>query len=122
MAGIEKVLFGLVASPTLGFIAAFALMILLLNVFFRAHPSLVSGFFGRAQLVSSMYMAFSHGANDAQKTMGVITMALASYYGWTGDRWDVPFWVILAAATAMALGTASGGCASSRRWGTASSS
>ncbi len=108
-AGIEKVLFGLVASPTLGFIAAFGLMIVLLNLFFRAHPSLVSRFFGRAQLVSSMYMAFSHGANDAQKTMGVITMALASYYGWTGDRWDVPFWVILAAATAMALGTASGG-------------
>jgi inorganic phosphate transporter, PiT family len=107
--GIEKVLFGLVASPTLGFLSAFLLMIVLINLFFRAHPSLVTNVFGRAQLVSSMYMAFSHGANDAQKTMGVITMALASYYGWTGDRWDVPFWVILAAATAMGLGTASGG-------------
>ena len=54
-------------------------------------------------------MAFSHGSNDAQKTMGVITMALASYHGWSGDEWDVPLWVILAAATAMGLGTAMGG-------------
>ena len=107
--GIERVLMGLVLSPTLGFIGAFLLMVVLLNLFFRAHPAIVSRVFGRAQLVSSMYMAFSHGGNDAQKTMGVITMALASYYGWTGDRWDVPTWVILAAATAMGLGTASGG-------------
>jgi PiT family inorganic phosphate transporter len=69
----------------------------------------VSRFFGRAQLVSSAYMAYSHGGNDAQKTMGVITMAIASYYGWGGDNWSVPLWVIVAAATAMALGTASGG-------------
>ena len=54
-------------------------------------------------------MAFSHGSNDAQKTMGVITLALASYYGWYGDEWNVPLWVILAAATAMGLGTAVGG-------------
>src|SRR5205085_12264412 len=46
---------------------------------------------------------------DAQKTMGVITMALASYYGWTGSQWGVPLWVILAAATSMGLGTAVGG-------------
>ena len=107
--GIQRVLMGLVLSPTIGFVGAFLLMIVLLNLFFRAHPALVSRVFGRAQLVSSMYMAFSHGGNDAQKTMGVITMALASYYGWTGDRWDVPTWVILSAATAMGLGTAAGG-------------
>ena len=107
--GIERVLLGLVLSPTLGFIGAFLLMVVLLNLFFRAHPALVSRVFGRAQLASSMYMAFSHGGNDAQKTMGVITMALASYYGWSGDKWEVPTWVILAAATAMGLGTAAGG-------------
>jgi PiT family inorganic phosphate transporter len=107
--GIQRVLIGLVLSPTIGFVGAFLLMVVLLNLFFRAHPALVSKVFGRAQLVSSMYMAFSHGGNDAQKTMGVITMALASYYGWTGDQWDVPTWVILAAATAMGLGTAAGG-------------
>ena len=107
--GIQKVLAGLVISPTIGFIGAFLLMVVLLNLFFRAHPAFITGFFGRAQLVSSAYMAFSHGGNDAQKTMGIITMALASYYGWTGDKWDVPTWVILAAATAMGLGTAAGG-------------
>ena len=108
-AGIEKVLLGLVTSPVLGLLGGFLMMILLLNLFSQSHPTFVSGFFGRAQLASSAYMAFSHGSNDAQKTMGVITMALASYYGWTGDNWDVPLWVVVAAATAMGLGTASGG-------------
>ena len=54
-------------------------------------------------------MAFSHGSNDAQKTMGVITMALASYRHWGGSDWAVPAWVIVAAATAMGLGTSIGG-------------
>src|SRR3954467_14146168 len=107
--GIEKVIVGLVTSPTMGFVGAFVVMILLLQMFSHMHPAFVSRFFGRAQLVSSAYMAYSHGGNDAQKTMGVITMSLASYYGWTGDNWEVPLWVIVAAATAMALGTASGG-------------
>jgi PiT family inorganic phosphate transporter len=107
--GIDKVIVGLVTSPTMGFAGAFLAMIALLQLFSRTHPAFVSRFFGRAQLVSSAYMAYSHGGNDAQKTMGVITMSLASYYGWSGDNWDVPLWVIVAAATAMALGTASGG-------------
>ena len=107
--GIEKVLIGLVTSPMLGLAAGFIFMLALLNTFARTHPSVVSRFFGRAQLASSMYMAFSHGSNDAQKTMGVMTMSLAAYYGWTGDNWEVPLWVIIAAATAMGLGTASGG-------------
>lgn len=107
--GIEKVLIGLVTSPMLGLAGGFIFMIALLNTFAQSHPAFVSRFFGKAQLASSMYMAFSHGSNDAQKTMGVITMSLASYYGWTGDNWEVPLWVIIAAATAMGLGTASGG-------------
>jgi len=107
--GIQKVLAGLVVSPTLGFVGAFLVMVMLMHLFFRAHPAVVTKVFGRAQLVSSLYMAFSHGGNDAQKTMGVITMALAAYYGWSGDKWEVPLWVIVAAATAMGLGTASGG-------------
>jgi PiT family inorganic phosphate transporter len=107
--GIEKVIIGLVSSPVLGIAGAFLVMVALVRMFERSHPSFVSTFFGRAQLVSSMYMAFSHGGNDAQKTMGVITMSLATYYGWTGNDWDVPLWVVIAAATAMGLGTASGG-------------
>ncbi len=107
--GIEKVLLGLVTSPLLGLGFGFLFMMMLFQLFARSHPSFISSFFGRAQLLSSLYMAFSHGSNDAQKTMGVMTMSLAAYYGWTGDDWEVPLWVIIAAATAMGLGTASGG-------------
>ncbi len=107
--GIEKTLQGLVFSPILGFLGAFLIMLLLLNLFARSFPQTVTSIFGRAQLLSAAYMAYSHGSNDAQKTMGVVTMALASYYGWGGTNWDVPIWVILAAATAMGLGTAIGG-------------
>ena len=107
--GIAKTLQGLVFSPLLGFAGAFLILFGLLWLFARSRPQLVTGIFGRAQLFSAAYMAYSHGGNDAQKTMGVITMALASYYGWTGDQWAVPTWVILAAATAMGMGTAIGG-------------
>jgi inorganic phosphate transporter, PiT family len=107
--GIEKTFQGLVFSPILGFGGAFLLMILLLNIFAERTPVLVTRIFGRAQLVSAAYMAFSHGSNDAQKTMGVITMALASYYGWEGSQWAVPTWVIICAATAMGMGTMIGG-------------
>ncbi len=107
--GVTKVLQGLVFSPLLGFAVPFLLMILLLWLFARARPRLVSRLFGRLQILSAAYMAYSHGGNDAQKTMGVITMALASYYGWSGTSWQVPTWVVLSAAAAMGLGTAVGG-------------
>ena len=107
--GLTKTFQGLALSPLLGLVGAFVLMALLLWAFARARPHLVTGVFGRLQVVSAAYMAFSHGGNDAQKTMGVITMALASYHGWTGAEWAVPLWVVASAATAMALGTAIGG-------------
>ena len=107
--GITKTLQGLVFSPLLGFLVALLLLTALLWIFARSRPLRVTRIFGRLQIVSAAYMAFSHGSNDAQKTMGVLTMALASYYGWTGDQWQVPLWIILAAATAMGLGTALGG-------------
>ena len=107
--GITKTLQGLVFSPLLGFLVALLLLTALLWIFARSRPLRVTRIFGRLQVVSAAYMAFSHGSNDAQKTMGVLTMALASYYGWTGDEWGVPLWVILAAAAAMGLGTALGG-------------
>src|SRR5437660_6007669 len=94
--GLTKTFEGLLFSPLLGFLGAFLLMLLLLWIFARAHPWLVTRIFGRLQILSAAWMAFSHGSNDAQKTMGVITMALASYYGWTGSQWGVPLWVILA--------------------------
>jgi PiT family inorganic phosphate transporter len=107
--GITKTLQGLVFSPLLGFLVALLLLMALLWIFARSRPLRVTRIFGRLQIVSAAYMAFSHGSNDAQKTMGVLTMALASYYGWTGDEWGVPLWVILSAAAAMGLGTAMGG-------------
>jgi inorganic phosphate transporter, PiT family len=107
--GLEKTFQGLVFSPVLGFGAAFVLMVLLLNMFARAFPATVSRVFGRAQLLSAAYMAFSHGSNDAQKTMGVMTMAVASYLHWGGTDWQVPLWIILLAAAAMGLGTSIGG-------------
>ncbi len=75
----------------------------------RERAALVNRVFGRLQIGSAAFMAYSHGSNDAQKTMGVITLALATYHGWSGDEWDVPLWVILASAPAMGLGTAIGG-------------
>ena len=107
--GVEKVLRGLVFSPVLGFLGALLLLSVLLWAFARSRPQKVNSLFGRLQIVSAAYMAYSHGSNDAQKTMGVLTMALAAYQGWTGSNWDIPLWIIVASATAMGLGTASGG-------------
>jgi PiT family inorganic phosphate transporter len=108
-AGLEKTFQGLVFSPLLGFAIGFFLMVLLLNAFAKTFPSTVTRIFGRGQLLSSAYMAYSHGSNDAQKTMGVMTMAVASYLHLGGNSWEVPVWIILLAATAMGLGTAIGG-------------
>src|SRR5438309_8719741 len=107
--GLEKTFQGLIFSPILGFAAAFLVMVLLLNIFANAFPALVTRIFGRAQLLSAAWMAFSHGSNDAQKTMGVMTMAVASYLHWGGSNWQVPLWIIVGAALAMGLGTAIGG-------------
>jgi PiT family inorganic phosphate transporter len=105
--GVYKVLMGLIFSPLIGFILGFFLMLLLMWLFSRSTPSLVSNLFGRLQIISAAYMAFSHGSNDAQKTMGIITMALVSYYNL--PEFHVPIWVIILCATAMAFGTTVGG-------------
>ncbi|MCL5022106.1 MAG: inorganic phosphate transporter [Nitrospirae bacterium] len=105
--GVYKVLAGLIFSPVVGIVLGFLLMLFLVWLFRRAAPSFVSKLFGRLQVVSAAYMAFSHGNNDAQKTMGIITMALVSYHKL--PAFDVPLWVIVLCATAMALGTAVGG-------------
>ena len=103
----DKVIFPLIASPILGVLIGFALMVVLLNVFRRGHPKKINDRFRRLQLLSAAYMAFSHGSNDAQKTMGIITLALVA--GGIIPEPIVPLWVILIAATAMSLGTAAGG-------------
>jgi inorganic phosphate transporter, PiT family len=105
--GVYKVFLGLVLSPLIGFVLSIFLMSFLMRLFKRSTPTLVSSLFGRLQILSAAYMAFSHGSNDAQKTMGIITMALISYYHL--PDFHVPIWVILLCAMAMACGTAIGG-------------
>jgi PiT family inorganic phosphate transporter len=105
--GVYKVMIGLIVSPIVGIILGFFLMIFLVWLFRRSAPALVSKLFGRLQIVSAAYMAFSHGSNDAQKTMGIITMALISYHKL--GSFHVPLWVIVLCASAMACGTAVGG-------------
>ncbi len=105
--GVYKVFIGLIVSPIVGFILGFLLMLLLMWMFGRTAPSVVNTLFNRLQMASAAYMAFSHGNNDAQKTMGIITLALMSYYKL--PDFNVPLWVMFLCATAMAFGTALGG-------------
>jgi len=104
---LTKVLIPLVTSPILGLLMGFGLMVLLLNLFRRANPRRMNDRFRRLQVLSATFMAFSHGSNDAQKTMGV--MALALFTAGVIPTFDIPLPVILAAATAISLGTAAGG-------------
>ena len=104
---LEKVIVPFLVSPVVGALLAAGLMVLLMRIFFRSVPSAVSALFGRLQVVSSAFMAFSHGGNDAQKTMGIITLAIVAHYKL--DNFDVPLWVIVVSALAMAAGTAAGG-------------
>jgi inorganic phosphate transporter, PiT family len=103
----NKVLVPLVSSPILGLVIGFGLMVLLLNLFARANPRRLNDRFRRLQVVSASYMAFSHGSNDAQKTMGVITLALFS--AGLLPEFRVPLWVIILCAGAISFGTAAGG-------------
>jgi PiT family inorganic phosphate transporter len=105
---IGKVILPLVASPIAGVVGGFVLMVILLNVFKRANPQRINGRFRRLQLISAAFMAFSHGSNDAQKTMGIMTLALIAAGVLPPDS-AIPLWVIVLAATAISLGTAAGG-------------
>ena len=106
--GVEKTTFGIGYSPAIAFIGGYVLMLALYWLLVRASFATVNRFFGRAQMVSSAYMAFSHGGNDGQKTMGVIALALYAYNGNVGAL-EIPVWVKVVCAVAMGVGTASGG-------------
>ena len=115
----KKVLVPLVASPTIGFVFAFVLMIVLLWIVRKMRPGTVHRSARRLQLLSAMSMAFAHGSNDAQKSMGIITLALIAFVTaghhegmpeWFLPKGDgVPSWVIISCAAAIALGTMAGG-------------
>ena len=111
---MDKVIIPMFTSPVLGFCAGFMLMLILAWVILisRAHPDKVNKKFRKLQLLSSGLMALSHGSNDAQKTMGIITLALLAggvlHKSPTGD-FEIPIYVILACAFTMAAGTMNGG-------------
>lgn len=105
--GLRKILEAMILSPLLGFGIGFLLMVLVSWIFFRVHRGVATKIFSRLQIVSASFMAFSHGANDAQKVMGVITLALVASGQLTSS--EVPTWVIVACALAMGLGTTVGG-------------
>jgi inorganic phosphate transporter, PiT family len=104
--GLEKVLIALFASPLIGFAFGFAITRLIYFLARNATPE-VNWFFKNGQFVTALGMAFSHGTNDAQKTMGIITLSLL--IGGYINVFSVPFWVIGLSASAIALGTALGG-------------
>lgn len=103
----EKILLPLIVSPLAGFVGGLILMVGLSWAFRRAAPWRINRWFRILQVGSAGFMAFSHGGNDAQKSMGIITMALVA--AGILPAFHVPLWVKLACAAAMALGTAMGG-------------
>ena len=107
LSGLKTVLQALLFSPLAGFIVGYLILLAVYWAVFRVPRGIANRAFRRLQLVSSSLMAFSHGANDAQKVMGVITLALVSAGYLTSV--EVPTWVLLSCALAMGLGTAVGG-------------
>ncbi len=118
-----KVVLPMFSSPLIGFVGGALLMWLLMIILRKATPRIVNLIFGKAQLASAAFMAYGHGKNDAQKTMGIITLALftATSAGVFHDlpEWasflrvsefkDIPYWVVITCALTMAAGTAAGG-------------
>lgn len=104
--GLEKILIALFTSPIIGFLVGFALLHLTLLLAWNATPK-INIFFKRIQAVTALALALSHGTNDAQKTMGIITLALVT--GGYLQVFHVPLWVILICSAMMGLGTALGG-------------
>jgi inorganic phosphate transporter, PiT family len=118
-----KVVLPMLASPIIGFVGGMLLMTLIMACFARVRPRIVAGIFGKAQIASAGFMGFSHGSNDAQKTMGIVTLTLftATRSGMFDHlpAWasflripvfgPVPTWIILSCAVTMAAGTAGGG-------------
>jgi PiT family inorganic phosphate transporter len=106
--GIRKVGIFIVLAPIIGFLVAVPIMVSVLWIMRTASPSTVNRWFRRLQLVSAAAFSLGHGANDAQKTMGVIAVLLFST-GYLGDEFFVPLWVIFSAYAAISLGTLTGG-------------
>jgi len=118
----EKVLVPSLLAPVTGFLLAAALMWITIWLIRKRAPGAVNRLFRRLQLVSGGFVAFTHGTNDAQKTMGVITLALIVSGHQSAEHFEVPLWVKISAASAMAAGTYAGGWRIIARLGIASPS
>jgi len=109
-ASVKKIMLFIPLAPVLGLITALILMVLIYWLFRKANPSFANRFFRRGQLLSAAMYSLGHGANDAQKTMGVIAVILVSRNALTDvDAIQGHLWIVLAAHSAIALGTMSGG-------------
>ena len=106
LAGLTKILIALFTSPLIGYLVGFLLLRLIFLLAWNASPK-INWIFKRGQVVTALGLALSHGANDAQKSMGIITLALVT--GGFLDTFQVPIWVIVLCASMIALGTAVGG-------------
>jgi len=106
--GVLKTVAGIVVSPSLGFLLALVLVLLVSWVFRRATPALADATFRKLQFVSASLYSLGHGGNDAQKTMGIVAVLLFAH-GKLGGEFHVPLWVVLSCQSAMALGTLAGG-------------
>ena len=110
--GTNASLIGLVSSPLGGFLLGFVLMVLIYRVFARVRMATVRKVFGKGQILSAAFMAFSHGTNDAQKTMGIIALTIAlNEAGTAGNVGELTIapWIVLSAGLVMGLGTMIGG-------------
>jgi len=105
--GLTKVFAGIIIAPIGGIIFGMALVGIIIAVFAKRKPAVVNRTFGRLSIISSVWLALTHGANDGQKTMGIIVLILFSAD--LISEIHMPLWVILAAASAMGLGTFFGG-------------
>ncbi len=109
---VVPVIIGLITSPIAGFILGYLFLLAVLHVFANIHPARGNSGFRTAQVFSGGFVSFSHGANDAQKTMAIITLALLATGHVATQRGSFPsppVWVVVAAATAIGLGTYAGG-------------
>jgi len=107
--GLVKIGVFMVLAPLIGFVVGFLMMLLTMWVFRRQTPGRVDRIFRRGQLLSAAAYSLGHGTNDAQKTMGIIAVLLFTTGHLEGSQFYVPFWVIMAAHAALALGTMAGG-------------
>lgn len=105
----HKVILPMICSPVLGFVVGFLVILFLLKIFHKMRPESMNKLFRKLQLFSSGFLAFSHGSNDAQKTMGIITLSLMTFGVISNKNFDIPIWVICACASTLALGTMTGG-------------